>query len=254
MSFVLQALLLGGCMVSAANAQEKLNRVEQHGSMHETIGEQHHHGRVKLEALLQRPHFFGVGALERLEGEISIFDSKAVVTGVGSDGKPVVLNDRAASLQATLFVGGQVPEWREVFLSDAVDVAKFDQTIAEKAAELGIDTSKPFLFAIEGEFQKVWLHVINGACPLHSRLRKKTIAADQKPIEQDLEQVSGRLIGVHAKDAVGKLTHPATSVHAHLIFTNDKGELLTGHLEQVGLQKNARLLLPVQSSGGEASK
>lgn len=238
-------LTLHFSVVPVARAQERDAAVEQYGSMHETIGEQQHQGRIKLEVLLQRPHFYGVGALEELHGEVSIFDSKAVVTSVGSDGKPVVLNDRAALLQATLFVGSSVHKWREVTLPEAIDVDRFDQTIAVQAGELGIDTGKPFLFVVEGDFRQVRLHIINGACPLHSRLRKKTIPAAQKPIEQEFELVSGRLIGVYAKDAVGKLTHPATSVHTHLIYKNDAGELLTGHIEQVGLEKNARLLLPV---------
>jgi alpha-acetolactate decarboxylase len=49
--------------------------------MHKTIIEQQQ-GRITLEFLLERRHFFGVGAFERREGEISIFDSKAVVTSL----------------------------------------------------------------------------------------------------------------------------------------------------------------------------
>jgi hypothetical protein len=67
------------------------------------------------------------------------------------------------------------------------------------------------VFTVEGDFSRVRLHVINGACPMHARLKKITLSKEQRPFEAELERVSGTLVGVYAKDAVGKLTHPATS-------------------------------------------
>lgn len=53
--------------------------------------------------------------------------------------------------------------------------------------------------------------------------------------------------GVYASDAVGELTHPATSTHVHLIFEDDaSGKEATGHVEQVGPAKGAVLKLPAR--------
>ena len=225
--------------------QESQPRLEAYGSMHETIGQQQHQGRIGLADLLENPDLCGVGALERLRGEISIVDGTLVVTAVDSDGKLKSFNDQARSLQATLFVGGSVKKWQVVPLGEAVGPNDFDKLIGEQATALGIDPSRPFLFLIEGKFTVVRLHVINGACPLHARLRNKPIEEGQKPFEREFERVSGKLVGVFARDAVGKLTHPATSVHAHLVFEDQDGQVLTGHLERVGVARDATLRLPM---------
>jgi hypothetical protein len=58
----------------------------QYGSMHEAIGKQEDQGRVRLSEVLARPHFFGVAALAKLAGEVTIQDSVATVTRVGHRG------------------------------------------------------------------------------------------------------------------------------------------------------------------------
>jgi hypothetical protein len=50
--------------------------------MHETIGMQNHQGRVMLGEFIDRPNFYGVGALEKLQADITIIESKAIVTSV----------------------------------------------------------------------------------------------------------------------------------------------------------------------------
>ncbi len=73
--------------------------------MHKTIIEQQQ-GRITLEFLLERRHFFGVGAFERREGEISIFDSKAVVTSLAVMACPL------SSMTSLFFVAGSTVRWR----------------------------------------------------------------------------------------------------------------------------------------------
>ena len=54
----------------------------QHGAMHEVIGQQKHHGRILLAEAIKRPNLFAVGALEGLEGEITVYDGKVLATEV----------------------------------------------------------------------------------------------------------------------------------------------------------------------------
>lgn len=109
--------------------------------------------------------------------------------------------------------------------------------------------NRPFVFCIEGEFQDVRLHIINGACPVHARMHNKKLPADRRPYEAEPKRIQGTLIGVYATNAVGRLTHPGTSTHPHLIFKDtESGVDLTGHLEKVGIVKGAVLKLPQQYS------
>ncbi len=54
-------------------------------------------------------------------------------------------------------------------------------------------------------------------------------------------EISGTLVGIHARDAVGKLTQPATDTHRHLVFTDETGRKQVGHVETGGIRQGAQL-------------
>ena len=62
----------------------------------------------------------------------------------------------------------------------------------------------------------------------------------------------GTLVGLHAVDAEGALTHPGTSTHAHLVWRDDaSGNRLTGHVERAGLAPDAVVKLPASDITGD---
>lgn len=220
-------------------------KIVQYGKMHEAIGMQQHQGRVALQDLVTSPHFYGVAALEGLEGEVTIVDGKITISSVDSSGKLQPATKVSGDAKATMLVGAYVPAWRSVEVNETVAPDDFDSFVAEAATKAGVDISKPFVFAVDGTFDNVRLHVINGACPLHARLKKIDLSADKKPFEAEYDNVQGTVVGVYAENAVGNLTHPGTSVHAHLVFKDPiTGETVTGHLEQLGLARGSVLQLP----------
>jgi hypothetical protein len=210
--------------------------------MHESIGRKQDHGRVALADLVDRPHFYGVGAVEELRGEITILDSVAVVTGETPEGR---LESPSADIHATLLVGSSVPEWTTHILDEPVSEERVEAAISVTAKNAGLDPAVPFVFILEGELTNVRLHVINGACPVHARMKKITLDDDERPFELEATSLEGTVVGVYAEDSVGRLTHPATSIHAHLIWKDAQtGEPVTGHLERFGLASGAVLELP----------
>jgi alpha-acetolactate decarboxylase len=234
------ALLLWGCGAAKPSATTGL---VQFGAMHEAIGMRQHQARVDVAELAGRPHFYGVGAVEGLKGEITILDSVAFVTRVTAEGAPQAV--APADAKATLIVGQSIERWTRHTVTEAVPHERFDETIGARAVGAGVETAVPFVFVIEGAFTEVRLHVINGACPIHARINKLEIPEGERPFELDAENVSGTLVGIYAADAVGRLTHPATKTHTHLIYTDPAtGERVTGHVERVGLSKGATLKLP----------
>lgn len=242
---LLTAGLMGAHNAAAADVGVWDGTIVQHGKMHEAIGQQQHQGRVQLKTLVDQPHFYGVGALARLEGEATILDGKATVTRVDAEGTLKPAESGQLDESATLLVGAYVPSWTEHKSVKNVTPDDFDTYLAEVAVKAGLDDSKPFLFMLEGEFSKVSFHVINGACPMHARLRKIDLPKEKQPFEAELEKVSGSIIGIFAKDAVGDITHPDTSTHMHLVFKDGRtGKMVTGHVEQVGLSEGMILRLP----------
>ena len=212
--------------------------------MHEAIGQQKSHGRVLLGDLVKRPNVYAVGALENLTGEITIDNGKIVVTRVDASGEIEPTNE-PSTLQATMLAGASVKSWSSYPVAHDVDHSEFDEFVAKAASASDIDTEEPFMFSVEGEFTNVRLHVINGECPVHARVKKSDINAEDQPFEETFPKITGKLIGVFAKDAVGKLTHPATMTHVHIIYRDNKsGVALTAHVEQVGLAGGSSLKLP----------
>jgi len=236
--------ILGGRTLAADEPKNRDGTIVQYGKMHEAIGQQQSQGRVALTKLVERPHFYGVAALESLKGEATFYDGKLTITGVDAQGALKPMND-AKEAQATLLIGAYVPAWTEHKITAGVGPDEFDQFVAEQAAMAGVKTSEPFLFVVEGEFSKLRTHVINGACPMHARLTKIELPPERRPFEAELDKVRGTLVGVFAKDAVGNLTHPATSTHTHVIYQDPaSGETVTGHVERVGLLEGSVLRLP----------
>ncbi|MFG0255319.1 MAG: acetolactate decarboxylase [Rhodopirellula sp. JB053] len=214
------------------------------GKMHEAIGKHQDHGRVSLSKLTSQKNFYAVAALAGLHGEVTIDNGNIVITGVDDKGriKPLPVE---GDEQATMLVGAYVANWSEHKVNDEIQPADFDAFIADTAQAAGIDTDKPFVFRITGVFTQVRMHVIHGACPIHARMTQQELPADEKAYESTQSKVSGSVIGVYAKDAVGSLTHPATSTHLHIIYQDEEsGDTVTAHVEQIGLAPDATVMFP----------
>lgn len=246
------ALALVTFLSVACTAQEAHNNNEfiQYGELHKAIGENQDQGRVALTEIVGRPHFYGIGALAGLEGEITILDSTPVITSVTGDGHPRPMESSTA--KATLLAGQSIRKWTKIALAEEVEDQLFDKTIGAAAAEQGIDVAKPFVFVVDGEFTDVRLHVIHGACPIRARMKMMELDKDKRPFEMEAGKLKGTLVGIYAADSVGKLTHPATTTHVHLIYTDkETGHRVTAHIEKLGLTKGSVLQLPANGKPAE---
>jgi hypothetical protein len=103
------------------------------------------------------------------------------------------------------------------------------------------------MFMLRGSFSDIHLHVINGACPVHARVRQIEIPESKRPFDTTIASLSGEVVGIFALDAAGKLTHPATSTHKHLVYrAYANAETLNGHVESMSVKRGTKLLLPIQ--------
>ena len=230
---------------STSNSQGKWDgEIQQFGEMHEVIGMQQHEGRVKLSELVAQPHFYGVGAIEGLKGELTILDGKILATSAPTQAEltPIHVTDET---QATLLIGDHVDQWTPIELDADYVGSAFEDQIKKLAQQQGLDTSKPFPFWIKGPILNMEFHVIRGACPVHAQKKGIELSDDEKPFHHHVDQVDGQLVGVFALGAAGKITHPGTSMHVHVVFTEDQQtNEITGHVERFGVAKGAVLYLP----------
>lgn len=213
-----------------------------YGVMREVIGQGQSQARVSLRELAHRPHFYGVGAVEGLAGEISLLDSKPTLTAVGADGK--LRNALKEDSNATLLIGQTVTAWKEIAVQEDIAADDFDRHLRGFAEQQGLPGDEPFIFLVEGEFLEMKLHVINGACPVHARANGMEIDKQHRPYELSSDTIRGTMVGVHALNAAGRMTHPGTTTHRHLVF-EDAGlkQSVTGHVERAGVKKGAKIKL-----------
>lgn len=240
-AFFVASLAVG--ILAAAQAQPWDGQIVHYGSMREAIGKQQHEGRVRLGEVTRQAHFYGVGALEGLTGEVTVLDGQVIATEVDSQGQ---LKPIQGTRPATLLVGSYVGEWAEQTVESRVNPGAMDDFLRQAARQSGIDAPL-FPFCVEGELRDIRLHVIHGACPMHARIHKVELGKEVLPFEADLESVRGTLVGVYAEDSVGTITHPDTAFHAHLVFTDPtSGATVTGHVERAGIEAGAELRLPAR--------
>lgn len=256
---VAYTLIIAALLTSSLAAQEGakaqtpeqskvgIKELIQYGKMHEVIGMQKHEARVELAELLKKPHFYAVGALAGLQGEISVVDSRATVTEVTDQAKAKPANKDAAKRQATMLIGAYVDEWIEIDCEKDLTDTELDDWIKSEIEQYWGDVQQPVMFMLRGTFSDVHLHVINGACPVHARVRQIEIPEFKQPFDTTLSSTSGEVVGVFALDAAGKLTHPATSTHKHLVYRAEaNADELNGHVESMSVKRGTKLLLPIQ--------
>lgn len=185
-----------------------------------------------------RDHLFGIGPLERLEGEVTVVDGDIYTAKVGTDGGIITsISSRAEApfgvyAHAREFLSGRV----ERSVKDLQDLEKM---VAGLAEESGLNMDEPFLFRVQGEFEIVKIHVL--AKP-----------ADEEEHNHDLhekakryftfENTSGDLIGFYSKKHEGVFTHRGQFTHIHFI---DEAKEIMGHLDDIVFSGDVIVLFSV---------
>ncbi len=227
------AAVPGGCTTGATS-------VAQYGAMRQVMREGQTEPRIRLTDAVAVPHAYGVGALEGLTGEVTIVDGSVWVARVAHAGVDMSGPAPAAQDQATLLTLAHIARWESVPLTTTIEGAALESYIKAAARDMGIDTSKPFPFVIEGDAIRVDLHVINGYCP--SAVDPATMDA-QPWVWSSPAPGRAVIVGFYAPDAAGVMTHHGTAVHMHAVVDID-GRTVAGHVDEAAAGAGAVLRLP----------
>lgn len=241
-NYAIVGLCMAGVSLASGCAANKIE-VTQFGQMHKVLagGADKAVAVVSVGDVLARPDAIGVGALMGLKGEITICDGKAWVARRQGTNLVVEGSADASHEQASMMTVSHVAHWQEVPIDRDLSGEALEEFIAEHAAASGIDASKPFPFMLDGDLIDLQLHVIHGACPMRPGAR---LTAAQEPWRMTIDlPTPGRVVGFYAAESVGKLTHPGTSMHAHVLMQNE-GHEITGHAERLGIAGGGMLMLP----------
>jgi len=189
-------------------------------------------GRVALAEVIG-PNTIAVGVLEDLAAEITLVDGVAHLAEVedASAADGLKLRTAVGNERATLLVAADVEAWSEHPLHEIRDLRALESSLAALARGFG---PGPLPFRVEGIASHIELHVLDHSCPIadpDGPAPWRYAGTDERAI----------LVGFHAEDAGGVLTHHGQTTHIHALLP-ERGT--SGHLDDVGFLREARLYLP----------
>jgi acetolactate decarboxylase len=196
-------------------------------------------GHVELEALSAVPHLYGLGPLEGLRGEVSIFGS---VPSIARIEREAMVTAASWHARACFLVWAQVPAWFERSFERARDAIpagldRLEREVVVLAREAGLDPDRPLPFRVRATAVEATLHVLDkrDGQPHNSERH------EQAKVRRTLEGAAVELVGFYSRHHRGIFTPGESSVHVHL--QTDDGRI-SGHLETIHLALGARVAVP----------
>lgn len=201
-----------------------------------------HEGRtgavVSLESVLPGATRYGVGALADLAGEITIVAGKAYMsTPDGEIARTTMVS--ASRAGATLLVTADVPRWQRVVLEEPIDFADLDDAIGRLAQAAGMDLETRFPFVLEGTFENLEWHVVDGSrLAAGGSSHQDHLAA---AVRARRDRTTATLIGFYSQHDERVFTHMGSKTHVHCVVTDP---VAAGHVDRVRVPAGATVMFP----------
>tara|TARA_B110000495_G_scaffold141922_1_gene124866 strand:+ start:1607 stop:2308 length:702 start_codon:yes stop_codon:yes gene_type:complete len=228
-------LLLVGLLLIGCQSDQKSIHVNIYGELRQIMHGGVRDGVVALTDVLQDEHVYGLGALEGLEGEILIWDSKPVLTTAKKGGEASFTNN-AENEKALLLVTATVKDWIEIPFNNTQIETSLNDYIYQIAKDNNINPEEPFPFILQGNFTKVKWHIISDPGPdgTHEDHMNKSW-------NRTVENTNAKILGFYSTKHHAVFTHHSTNSHMH--FYDEKSGY-SGHADELILGENTILKLP----------
>ena len=197
--------------------------------------------RVDLAPMIGRAGLYGLGALEGLGGEVTIWDGQLWLSTPDGQGGAVAGRHETTTTGATLLITSEVARWQERPINQAVPFDQLDTFIEREARAAGVNVAEAFPFRIEGSPTRLDWHVIDG-----SKIPKDAHGHEahmRTAVRGSLAGTPARILGFYSPKHHAIFTHHDTNTHAHVISENP---LVTGHVDHVGVGAGSQLFLPAR--------
>lgn len=192
-------------------------------------------GHVDLAALAGAGSVWGLGPLEGVRGEVSIFGGEPSIARVERGGVVVTPGWQA---RACFLVWAQVPRWEErTPRHTAGDLASLEREVVALAREVGLDTERPLPFRVEGVAAALTLHVLDK----RDELPHDPEQHERAKVRVSLENCPVELVGFYSRHHRGVFTPREADVHVHVRTADGR---ISGHLETIALEPGGRLAVP----------
>ena len=219
-----------------SNKESENIKVEYKGALKNMMHKGDISAKVDLKVFENVEHFYALGAIENLKGEIQIFDSKSFNTMLIDS---TLTFDNSFNKKATLLVYASVSKWKSINIPDSVvTYEQLESFIGQAAKENQIEIDEPFPFLIEGRAKSFDWHVINWKDGDTEHSHEKHINSGPNGTINN-RQVE--MLGFYSDSHHAIFTHHTTNMHIHVKTADNK---MAGHVDGLTLGKGMVLKLP----------
>jgi acetolactate decarboxylase len=218
--------------------------VRWYGALHAIMHEGSTESAVKLADVLPGPHAWGLGALEGLNGEVTVLDDEVWIARPMPDGTATITRgelDGVDSKQgAALFVVANVATWQEVPVPSEVAWERLDSFLETELGTRGLLGDLPTALRIDGPVSALKWHVVDG-----SKLVPGTGHTEhaRTAVSGVVPATDAKLVGFFSTKHQGVFTHAGSHSHFHVLA---RSPLVSGHVDRVELRPGARLFIATQ--------
>ncbi len=191
-----------------------------------------------LSNLKDSSHFYALGPLENLKGEIIIIDHQPFISSVEGDKINI---DQTFNHKAAMLVSSSVKRWKPMTISAEIKTYQdLEKHIEDRAKSAGFNPNQPFPFLINGQAESLDWHVIDWPDGDEEHSHEKHINSG---LNGNLQNTEVTILGFFSKKHKAIFTHHTTFMHLHF-KTSDN--LLSGHVDDLVLAPGMQLSFPVQ--------
>jgi alpha-acetolactate decarboxylase len=233
---VFAAVGFGLILCACRNSAPPPPRVRWFGALHEIMHQGRTAAAVRLADVVPGPHAWGLGALEGLNGEVTVLNDSVWLARPGPDGHASIEKVTPTSEGAALFVVANVATWREESITERVPVTELDAFL-DKRVSRSAGPGAAVALRIEGPVSSLRWHVVDG-----SKLQPGASHAEhaRSAVSGILEQADAVLVGFYSSVHQGVFTHAGSRSHLHVLV---ESPLISGHVDAVTLEPGARLFV-----------
>lgn len=199
-----------------------------------SLRQMHHgnyEGKVDLHALGNKERLTAVGPLEELQGEFTAYKGQIFSTRVING--QLESNHNLTGLKASFLVWTYAEKWIKPtpIQFDADTLETIESKIEDAATRKGINTDKPFTFALKGTVNELQYHVLS-PLPVGSVSKNHKAGA----FVETLQKAEVILVGFYSKNHAGVFTHKGARIHLHVINREH-----TGHVDSLKLNNQMEI-------------
>jgi len=248
---ILPCLLLLGYVVSGGNSAARPpgswdGEVRVHGALRAMLHEGQIGAMVTLDTMLPNPHLYAVGALADLSGEISVVGGKVYLSYPSGAEDTRTETTSQSTAGAALLVAAEVSVWHSVTTETSIRFEKLDEAIGKLAVSAGMNLDERFPFLLEGVFEDLQWHVIDGKrLAAGEASHQDHLAAS---IQARLERAPATLIGFYSAGDQGVFTHMGSKTHIHCVLDSP---LASGHVDSVTIPAGTVVKFPAALSAAD---